>query len=175
MPRKNTARGRPRRLEQYPRLLVLRSLTNFWGLAGVRLSYLMAHRDTMARLAPLGDPWSVNLIAQKVGLFCLEQEAYQAQTREKLPVWREAQAQALGELGLSVLPSQASYQALSLPLGGVSGSQVAQACADQGVLIRDCTTFPGCHQRTLRVGVAPPEQRPRLVQALSRALEQAKT
>ena len=61
----------PPLLQRYPRLLVMRSMTKFYCLAGLRLGYALGHSDTMANLAPLSQAWSVNTLAQKAGVYCL--------------------------------------------------------------------------------------------------------
>jgi threonine-phosphate decarboxylase len=63
-----------------------------------------------------------------------------------------------------------NYQLLRLAPGGPGSDQVARDCARQGVLLRDCSSFPGCGHRFLRAAVARPEERPRLAAALDKAL-----
>jgi threonine-phosphate decarboxylase len=161
----------PEAVAKHPRLLVLRSLAKFYCLAGLRLSFLMGHADTMVQLAPLGAPWSVNHPAQAAGVHCLRHEgAFARRTRETVARWRAEQAELLQGLGLAVFPSQVNYQLLRLAPGGPGSDQVARDCARQGVLLRDCSSFPGCGHRFLRAAVARPEERPRLAGALDKAL-----
>ncbi len=155
----------------YDRLVVLRSLTKFYCLAGLRLGYLLCHPDTAVQLAPLGEPWSVNTLAQAAGVWCLEQTDYATRTRQVVRRWREQQAQALRARGLEPFPSQANYLLVRLPSEGPDASQVAARCFQEGVLVRDCASFAGCGPHHLRLAVAAPEEQQRLLAALDAALE----
>ena len=161
----------PAKVLANPRFIVLRSLTKFYCLAGLRLGYLLAHQDTAAELRLLGEPWSVNTLAQKAGPYCLAQKQYAEKTREVVSLWRKAQAERLAELGLFVFPSQANYLLVRLPAEGPTAAQVAKACAQQGVLLRDCASFNGCAPYHLRIAVASLEEQERLFSVLTPALK----
>ncbi len=158
-------------LEDNPRLVVLRSMTKFYCLAGLRLGYMLCARQTGKQLAPLGEPWSVNTVAQRAGVFSLQQEDYETKTREAVDKWREEQAARLADMGCHVYPSAVNYLLLRLPLGGPSAAQVAATCAAKGVLVRDCSNFPVCTNHHLRVAVATPEEQERLYEVLEQALK----
>jgi threonine-phosphate decarboxylase len=160
----------PPLLERYPRLLVLRSMTKFYCLAGLRLGYAMGNSDTMANLAPLAQAWSVNTLAQKAGVHCLGLEEYAAQSRRMVVQWREQQAASLSELGLRVYPSQVNYLLCHLPEDGPTAELVAQATASKGVLVRACGNFVGCSPYHLRTAVCTPEEQTRLLEALKPSL-----
>jgi len=160
----------PPLVERYPRLLVLRSMTKFYCLAGLRLGYALGHGDTMANLAPLAQAWSVNTLAQKAGVHCLGLDDYAAQTRRMVDQWRAEQAAALTELGLKVLPSQSNYLLSRLPEDGPTADLVAQGTAGKGVLVRACGNFVGCSPYHLRTAVCTSEEQKRLLEALKPAL-----
>lgn len=161
----------PPLLEDNPRLVVLRSLTKFYCLAGLRLGYLLCARQTVGQLAPLGEPWSVNTLAQRAGVFCLEQKDYADKTRAAVDQWRQEQAARLAEMGLHLYPSVVNYLLARLPHQGPTAPQVAAFCASRGVLVRDCSNFPVCTDRHLRVAVAAPEDQERLLAVLAEALQ----
>lgn len=160
----------PPLVERYPRLVVLRSMTKFYCLAGLRLGYALGNSDTMANLAPLAQAWSVNTLAQKAGVHCLGLEEYARQTRQKVDEWRQQQTEALKGLGLKVYPSQVNYLLCRLPDDGPTADLVAQATAAKGVLMRPCGNFVGCSPYHLRTAVCIPEEQARLLEALKPAL-----
>jgi threonine-phosphate decarboxylase len=162
----------PQLLEDNPRLVVLRSMTKFYCLAGLRLGYMLCSRHTGKQLAPLGEPWSVNTMAQRAGVFCLKQEEYETKTRDAVDKWRAGQAERLAGMGCHVYPSQVNYLLLRLPMPGPNAAQVAAYCAAKGVLVRDCSNFPVCTHHHLRVAVATPEEQERLYEVLEQALKQ---
>jgi threonine-phosphate decarboxylase len=160
----------PPLVAQHPRLIVLRSLTKFYCLAGLRLGYMLADEHTLGELAPLAEPWGVNTLAQAAGLHCLAQADYARQTLETVAKWRAQQAQGLKDLGLRLVPGQVNYLLVHLPEDGPNAQLVAAACADKGVLVRACGDFVGCSPWHLRVAVCPPEEQERLLAALKPAL-----
>ena len=159
------------KLNQNRKLLVLRSMTKFYCLAGLRLGYMMGHPDTLAELAPLGEPWSVNTLASAAGVHCLAQREYAEKTRELIRKWREEMAARLEKMGLYVFPSQVNYLLTRLPEPGPDAAAVAAACARQGVLLRDCSNFSGCTRRNLRLAVTTSEEQERLFRVLEPALK----
>jgi threonine-phosphate decarboxylase len=160
----------PQAIAQHKRLLVLRSLTKFYCIAGLRLGYALAHSDTLGDFAPLGQPWSVNSLAQAAGVFCLAQQDYAVKTRQAIDRWRQEQARALADMGLDPLPSAANYLLCRLPAKGPTAAQVAEATAQEGVLVRDASSFVGCNEHHLRVAVCTSEEQQRLLEALKKAL-----
>ena len=68
-------------LAQFPRLLILRSFTKFFGIPGMRLGYLLAAPELIRRLAAVQEPWSVNTLAQAMGRACLQDQDYLARSR----------------------------------------------------------------------------------------------
>ncbi|MCB2228362.1 MAG: aminotransferase class I/II-fold pyridoxal phosphate-dependent enzyme [Desulfarculaceae bacterium] len=163
----------PKAIAEHKRLLVLRSLTKFFCIAGLRLGYALAHAETLADFAPLGQPWSVNTLAQAAGVFCVGQKDYAEKTRLAVDDWRVEQTAMLHQLGLETLPSVVNYILCRLPAGGPTAAQVAAATAQQGVLLRDASSFVGCNERHLRVAVCTGEDQERLREVLTSALAQA--
>jgi threonine-phosphate decarboxylase len=150
------------RLAQYPRLLVLRSLTKFYCLAGLRLGFVMAQPRSMEKLIPWSEPWSVNTLAQAAGEYCVRQTEYAAKTRQAVNRFREQMVRRLEALGMELYPSQVNYLLMKLPKGGPTAKELTQACFPHGVLLRDCASFEGCTKRHLRIAVCNPEQQERL-------------
>ncbi len=161
----------PALLKQYSRLIVLRSMTKFFCLAGLRLGYLLADEHLVTELAPLAEPWCVNTLAQAAGLHCLKQSDYAARTLETVVKWREQLAASLAGLGLKVIPSKVNYLLCRLPEDGPNAEMVAAACAEKGVLVRACADFVGCTPWHLRVAVCTPEDQERLLAVLKPALK----
>ncbi|KIX11479.1 threonine-phosphate decarboxylase CobD [Dethiosulfatarculus sandiegensis] len=161
----------PPLVQKYPRLIVLRSMTKFYCLAGLRLGYMMGHTDTLAHIEPLGEPWSVNTPAHDAGIYCLAQNEYALKTRKAVDKWREEMKGKLTGMGLVVYPSQVNYLLTRLPHTAPTADIVSSRTAEQGVLVRDCQSFPGCGPRHLRFAVTTTEEQKRLFKALETALK----
>jgi threonine-phosphate decarboxylase len=152
-----------------PRMLVLRSLTKFYALPGLRLGWAAGAPATIARLAALREPWSVNSLAQAAGLASLADRAYALRSREIVATWRQAFAEDLGALpGVTVYPGAANY--LLLRLAGPDAEKVAERLAGERMLARHCDNFLGLDQRFLRLAVRSVEENSALAKILEAAV-----
>jgi histidinol-phosphate aminotransferase len=155
-------------------LLVFRSLTKTWALAGLRAGYALGAPQLLARLAAPRPSWPVSTPALEAVIACSEPAAL-ARARsaaDALAAGREQQAAALAAVpGVTVLPGRAPYLLLRLPAG--RGERVRTALRAAGIAVRRGDTFPGLDADHLRVAVRPPEQVQRLVVALAGALAAA--
>jgi histidinol-phosphate aminotransferase len=157
--------------DERPGLLVFRSLTKTWALAGLRAGYALGAPELLARLAAPRPPWPVSTLAIEAVLACSEPAAVTeaANAARRLAGWRRSQADGLAALpGVAVLPGRAPYLLLRLPTG--HGERVRAALRAEGIAVRRGDTFPGLGPDFLRVAVRPPAQVELLVAAMARAL-----
>ncbi|MFP5020433.1 Rv2231c family pyridoxal phosphate-dependent protein CobC [Pseudonocardia phyllosphaerae] len=154
-----------------PGLLVFRSLTKTWALAGLRAGYAIGDPALLARLAAPRPPWPVSSLALEAIIACCEPDALSAadQRARELAAHRVAQATALSAIeGVAVQPGLAPYLLLHLPDG--TGHDVRRLLREHGIAVRRGDTFPGLGPDHVRVAVRPPETAYRLVEALDEAL-----
>ncbi|WP_224386571.1 Rv2231c family pyridoxal phosphate-dependent protein CobC [Pseudonocardia sp. ICBG1293] len=154
-----------------PGLLVLRSLTKTWALAGLRAGYALGDPGLLARLAAPRPPWPVSTPALEAVIACCEPDAVSAadQRARELAAHRVAMATALSAIeGVAVSAGVAPYLLLHLPDG--TGERVRRMLRESGVAVRRGDTFPGLGPDHVRVAVRPPETARRLVEALDEAL-----
>ena len=144
-------------------LVLLRSLTKDYALAGLRLGYALAPAPVGAALAAVRPPWSVNAVAQAAGLAALGDEEHLARGRAEVRRARAYLAAALADLGLRPLPSAANF--LLVEVGDAPA--VRAALLRQRVCVRDGTSFglPG----HIRVGLRTVPECARLVAAIRAA------
>jgi histidinol-phosphate aminotransferase len=152
-----------------PGLVVVRSLTKLWGLAGIRAGYLLAPPRTANLLRAARQPWSVNSLACAALAAWADQGAdHAAQRVERLTATRERLAAALATLpGVRVWPSAANFLLLQV----VDGPAVLDGLAARGIAVRPCHSFPGLTANHLRVAVRDEADNQRLVDALAGALD----
>jgi histidinol-phosphate aminotransferase len=154
-----------------PGLLVFRSLTKTWALAGLRAGYALGEPDLLARLAAPRPPWPVSTLALEAVVACsmpsAVEEAWQA--AERLAAERAEQSERLAAVpGVTVLPGTAPYLLLRLPDG--HGERVRTALREAGIAVRRGDTFPGLGPDHVRVAVRPAAQVTQLVTALAETL-----
>lgn len=118
-------------------IILLRSMTKDYGLAGLRLGYAVASADIIATLRRVCPPWNVNAVAQKIGLMVLEQDDYLQTTRRRIQKARQYLVNSLTRFGLPPLPTDANF--FLVKVGDAAG--LRQKLLLQGILVRDCASF----------------------------------
>ncbi|ROP59241.1 L-threonine O-3-phosphate decarboxylase [Enterobacter sp. BIGb0383] len=156
-------------LASNPHLWVLRSLTKFYAIPGLRLGYLLnSDPQAVAQLRERQMPWTINALAALAGEVILEDKAYQQATLRWLNAERPRLCQRLRALsGVTVLEGQANYLFLRCD---VAGLDLQRALLEQHVLIRSCANYPGLDERYFRVAVRSAGENDRLVEAFEQVL-----
>lgn len=157
-------------LHRYPRLIVLRSFTKFYGLPGLRIGYGVCAPSLAEVLRRHQPPWSVNGYAQAAAEAAMNDRPYVRRSLAFMEAERERVSMRLSGIpGLRVFPSRANFLLLELPdLHQASG--VAAVLRQQGLLVRDCSRVPGLTTRSIRVAIRTEPENDRMVVALRRLL-----
>ncbi len=152
-------------VQDYPNLVILRSLTKFYSLPGLRLGYCVTHPDRIERWQKWRDPWSVNVLAEKAGIAVVQDTEFAEQTRAWLPKARSQLFSGLSRLsGFYPYPSAANFLLVRCD---VSTSQLqARLLKEKRILIRDCLSFPELGDNYFRVAVRSEVDNQRLLAGL---------
>lgn len=142
------------------RMLLLRSMTKDYGLAGLRLGYAIADPEIAGWLHRVKPPWSVNAVAQKAGLAALRDREHVEKARLVIAESRFYLSEQLSALGLGVVPSVANV--LLVRVG--NGCSFRSALLARGVCVRDCTSFG--LPAYIRIGIRTMPECQRLVEAV---------
>ncbi len=158
-------------MSRFPHLLVLRSLTKFYALPGLRAGYVIGPKSVLARIRQQQPPWSVNTLAQAAALAALKDRSHARRSLAYMNRARPRFARMLEALpGVEVFPSAANFLLVELP-SPLLASRLARSLRQQGLLVRDCSSVPGLNARMVRLGVRTEAQNRRLVQALRRLVQ----
>lgn len=152
-------------VSEYENLVILRSLTKFYSLPGLRLGYAIAHPHRLAKWQSWRDPWPVNTLAAAAAIAALQDTEFQQHTWKWLPSARNELFQGLADLpGLEPLEGTVNYLLVESQQS-VCELQV-QLLQQYQILIRDCLSFPQLGDRFFRVAVRSQSDNQRLVTAL---------
>lgn len=157
-------------LRQFPRLVILRSFTKFFGIPGMRLGYLCAAPGLVAQLAAAQEPWSVNTMAQVMGRACLADSDYIDQTRALIAQEREFLLERLPALPVTPFPGTVNYLLVKLNKPGATAAGLRQQMLAHRIVIRDASNFRGLDERFFRIAVRSREENERLLYALEACL-----
>ncbi len=150
----------------HPQVVVIRSLTKFYTIPGLRLGYVIAHPDRLQQWHQWRDPWTVNGLALAAGVAALQDRAFQSQTHQWLAPARKHLISGLQtQLGWDPLPSAANFVLCNISGSKIPGSaQQLQAewLQHKGILIRECSTFAELGSGYIRLAVRTPPDHQRL-------------
>ena len=148
---------------------MLRSLTKFYAIPGLRLGYLVnSNEQAVVQMRSRQMPWSINAFAALAGEIILRDSAYQQATWKWLEQEGARFEQQLQNLpGLTVYPGQANYRLLRCDRADID---LQRMLLEQHVLIRSCANYPGLDARYYRVAVRSQEENDRLLAALNNTL-----
>lgn len=158
------------RAASWPHVVVLRSMTKFYALPGLRVGYAVAARATARRLQRQLPPWSVNMMGQVAALAALKDTAHTEKSVQFVMTERTRLAAALASLpGCVTIPTCANYFCVELPRGW-RARPVAEQLRQKGLLIRDCSSVPGASPGAIRLAVRTSGENDRLIRALAQLL-----
>jgi histidinol-phosphate aminotransferase len=152
-------------LDSYPLLVVLRTFSKIYGLAGLRIGYGFASEMITDAINRVRQPFNVNYVAQVGALAALDDDEFVQKT---LSITREGLAllyAQLDRMGLEYIPTQTNFFLLKTPLGA---QETYQRMLKQGVIIRPMDSYG--LEDYIRVTVGLPEENERFVNALEKIL-----
>lgn len=155
-----------------PNLIILRSLTKFYTLAGLRIGWLAAAPHLAAQLASGREPWRLSTPAIAAGLVCLQADALRTATLQAMPLLRNELASGLEKLGCTVHPSVANYLLCRLPARAPAAAEIAARLRPRRILVRTCSDFAGLGDRYLRLAVRSAADNRHLLDELARLFAQ---
>lgn len=146
------------------KLFVLRSLTKFYALPGMRIGCLVAHPDEIAILDKVREPWQVNVLAEQAALAALCDADYRRRTLELIHKERAWLTDRLARLpNVRPASSVANFVLAHCPL---PVARIQDALRNDRILIRNCTGIPGIDGAAFRVAVRTRDENERLMRAL---------
>lgn len=152
-------------LPDYPNLVILRSLTKFYSLPGLRIGYALAHPERLHHWQKRRDPWPVNVLADKVAQAVIKDHQFQQQTWQWLASTRYQLYQELKNIkGLSPLLGAANF--LLVKTEFPSSRLQIELLQKYHLLIRDCLSFPELGDRFFRIAIRTSSENQRLIEAL---------
>ncbi|MCD4673994.1 MAG: histidinol-phosphate aminotransferase family protein [Anaerolineaceae bacterium] len=141
-------------------LLVLRSVTKDYALAGLRLGYAVGSTAVIEAVRRVRPAWNVNALAQAAGLAAIQDEAYLQHSMKKLDAVKKEFWQQLVELDADLVPSSVHYFLMKVGNGAACRSELLKA----RIQVRDCFSFD--LPAYIRIATKRPEENIRLVAAL---------
>lgn len=151
-------------LARFPNLLISRTFSKAYGLAGLRVGYGIAHPEVADLMNRVRQPFNVSSVALAAAEAALGDEEFIARSAEINRRGMKQLTEALAELGLEWIPSAANF--VTFKVGDAAG--VNLALLRQGVIVRPIAGYG--MPEWLRVSIGLPEENARFIEALRKAL-----
>ncbi len=153
-------------LERESNLVLIRSLTKFYSIPGLRVGYGVLHPEKIQKIAPRQYPWSVNALAQAIGAEIILDKPFQEKTRTETHRERDFIIQALSSINeLEVFPSDANFLLFRIRDNSPPAS-LYQYLLTQSLLIRNCGNFKGLDESFFRISLRCREENQKLVNSI---------
>ena len=158
-------------VKEYENLFVIRSVTKFYGMPGIRFGYAIATRNLIDKLETVRQPWSINGLAGAVTLAAFNDTEFIKNTKQTIAKERTALAQGLSGIeGLHVYPSVTNFLLVKIQNPKLTSTMLKELLAKERILIRDCCTFMGLDDHYFRVTVRSAKDNQKLTQTIKQIL-----
>ncbi len=153
-------------------LIVVRSLTKFYGFPGLRLGYLVANETIVNRLMQYKEPWTVNTFAQIAGKVAINDREFAANTRQYVSGEKAFLYEGLSMInGLLPFKPSVNFVLVKIDDAGITSSTVRNLLMENNIVIRDCSNFVGLNEMYFRVAVRTREENQKLLNALKLVMD----
>ncbi len=132
-----------------PWLVVLRSMTKFYALPGLRLGWGVFPFTVASALNSVREPWAVNALAQAAGLAALDLTGHKDRTHALISRQKVHLERGFKKFGIDYVPSHANYYLLR----SRQAPGIIEGLKEHNILVRDCSGFKGLDERYIRVAV----------------------
>ena len=154
------------RVAKHGHVLLMRTLSKF-GLAGVRLGYMVGPKALIAEIDKVRPPYNISVLNCECALFALEHAAVFAEQAVQIRQEREKLTQSLAELpGVQVFPSQANMLLVRMP----DATKCFEGMKSKGILVKNVSKMHPLLINCLRLTVGTPEENVRMLAALKESL-----
>ena len=153
-------------LTQYKNLIITRTFSKIYGMAGLRIGYSMSHPDVADMLNRVRQPFNTNMLAQAAALAAIDDEAHVTKSVQSNDLGLQQYREAFDTLNLTYIPSIANFIAVNV---NKEAMPVYQALLREGVIVRPVANYN--MPEHLRITVGTMQQNQRVITALGKILD----
>lgn len=148
-------------LKRHQNIIITRTFSKMYGLAGLRVGYGIADKEVMDILNRIREPFNVNSLAQAAALACLEDNGYYQRLARKIEKERLYLSQRLKKMGVRFVETVTNFLLLEV---GQNGSQLAGRLLNRGIIVRDMSYWGLTN--FIRVTIGTHKENQKFIQAL---------
>lgn len=160
-------------IPEWDNIIVLRTFSKAFGLAGLRVGYMLANPDLIEIMKRVTPPFAVNVLAIVAAEAALDDLEYLTKTKEVVKSGREYIYNALNKVGgVTAYPSEANF--VLIRVDGVESEEIVSNLLGSGILIRDCAKMRGLGPNFVRVTVGTMDENRRFVEAFKELISRVR-
>jgi len=153
-------------------LIVVRSLTKFYGFPGLRLGYLVANESIVNKLMQFKEPWTVNTFAQIAGHVAINDVEFAVNTRQYMSSEKAFLYDELSKIkGIRPFQPSVNFILVRIHNTEITSSVIQNLLIKDNIIIRDCSNFVGLSDKYFRVAVRTREENQKLLSALNSIMD----
>ena len=156
-------------LEEYNNIFIIKSMTKLFAIPGIRIGYgICKNRDILSKIESVSVPWNINVLAEKVGIFSLNEKEYVNRTisyieEEKDYLFKELS----GFNDIKVFKPSVNFIMFKLE----KEMDLKLELMKENIIIRSCDNYEGLNNKYYRVAVRKREENKKLIKALKKLIK----
>lgn len=136
-------------VENNPYLIVLRSMTKFYALPGLRIGYGVFPENVIYVIRRHKEPWTVNTLAEIAGIAALKDKGYKKETLRVIGNGKKLLEDGFRLLRINYFPSSANFYLMRHE----KARKIISSLRNKGIIVRDCSNFRGLDSTYMRIAV----------------------
>ena len=154
--------------KKYKNLIVIRSLTKFLGLAGLRIGYAVSNSDRLLKWQEIRDPWPVNTLAINTTNLIMRDSKMYKKRLNKIHKWIKEEGKWLHKnlsdfSNITPLPSSTNFQLIKSKRSILN---IIENLKKRGILLRDCRSFVNLNENWIRISLQKRKQNIQIINTL---------
>ena len=155
-------------IEKHPNLIIIRSLTKLFGIAGIRLGYAISSPDRLKAWSEWRDPWPLNSFAISSGIKLMNDSIHMQKWTKKVQGWIQKEGQFMFKkldnlTGIFPYPSATNFLLIE---GKYPLINLREKLAKKNILLRDCRSFKGLGDHWLRISLQTEQKNKKIIKGI---------
>lgn len=152
-------------LDKYDRIIILRTFSKLYGLAGLRIGYGFSSAEIVDYINRVRQPFNSNLLAQAAAVAALDDTDFVSKTLTLVKEGLKYLYKSLGDIGLSYIHTETNFLLIKVPSGA---KNIYQLMLKEGVIIRSMDSYG--LKEYIRINVGLPEENERFIRSLKKVI-----
>ncbi|MBI2971336.1 MAG: histidinol-phosphate transaminase [Candidatus Aenigmarchaeota archaeon] len=154
------------KINEFENLIIIQTFSKAFGLAGLRIGYIISNRKNMSYVRKAASPYSVNSVAAKLATAALDDVEFVERYVKEVSDAKNFLSEEMGNLGIKTFPTDANFLLADF---GINCDYVFSGLKSRGILVRNVSGYPML-EGFLRIGVGTKEQASRFLKTLREVL-----